>query len=324
LAALGAAALANHLLARRSERRHPPKGRFISVDGVSLHYLDKGTGSPIVLIHGNGVTAEDFVLSGLFESLAATHRVIAFDRPGFGYSERPRRREWSAAAQSELIFAALGQMGAHRPLVVGHSWGALVALNIGLAHGEDLAGVVLMSGYYSPTPRADVALAASPALPVAGDVLRYTISPLVGRLIAPLVFKALFHPAEVPERFTSGFSTAMALRPSQLRASAADSARMIPDAASAAGKLSNMHVPVLIIAGTKDKIVDFEQQSAWLAERIPSARLLPIEGAGHMVHYVAGDALVSAIGDFLRPSERQRPGGAEIGEPQMADAEAGQ
>jgi hypothetical protein len=63
-AAVGLAALAvgNQVLAKRAERRHPPKGAFLEVDGVRRHYLEAGSGEPVVLIHGNGVTAEDWVV----------------------------------------------------------------------------------------------------------------------------------------------------------------------------------------------------------------------------------------------------------------------
>ena len=92
-AALGAAALYNSYHTRQIERRHPPAGRFVEVDGVRLHYLEQGTGTPVVLLHGNVVTAEDWILSGVLDQVAARgHRVIAFDRPGYGYSSRPRDR----------------------------------------------------------------------------------------------------------------------------------------------------------------------------------------------------------------------------------------
>src|SRR3954452_21150228 len=90
-ATLATLAVANHVAARRAERRHPPEGSFLTVDGVRLHYSDRGEGSPVVLIHGNAVTGDDWNTSGVAELLLRRrHRVIIFDRPGFGYSERPR------------------------------------------------------------------------------------------------------------------------------------------------------------------------------------------------------------------------------------------
>ena len=96
-AALGALALANRAAARRAERQHPPEGGFIEVDGVRLHYSDRGAGRPVVLVHGNAVAGDDWNTSGVADLLLRDgHRVIAFDRPGFGHSGRPRGRAWTA------------------------------------------------------------------------------------------------------------------------------------------------------------------------------------------------------------------------------------
>src|SRR3954453_18122350 len=119
-AALAASALYNTLRARRTEREHPPAGRFVEVDGVRLHYIEKGEGPPVVLLHGNVVTAEDFRTSGVLELLARRHRVIAFDRPGFGYSDRPHGSAWSARAQADLLRDALDVLDIKRSIVLGH------------------------------------------------------------------------------------------------------------------------------------------------------------------------------------------------------------
>src|SRR3954469_21205447 len=216
--ALAALAVTNHLIARRTEHRHPPRGSFLVVDGVRLHYSDRGEGSPVVLIHGNAVSGDDWNTSGVAELLLGSHRVIIFDRPGFGYSERPRGRLWTAAQQAELLHEALRQLGVERPVIVGHSWGTIVALALAEQHQADVAGLVLLSGYYFWTLRPDVLLVMAGALPVLGDVLRYTISPLLGWLQMPLLKWAMFSPARVPARFQAEYSTAMALRPSQIRA----------------------------------------------------------------------------------------------------------
>jgi pimeloyl-ACP methyl ester carboxylesterase len=220
--ALGSLAVANRAIARRTERKHPPEGSFLVVDGVRLHYSDRGAGSPVVLIHGNAVTGDDWNTSGVAELLLHTHRVIIFDRPGFGHSVRPRGRLWTAGEQAELLHKALLQLGVERPVVVGHSWGTLVALALAVRHQTDIAGLVLLSGYYFWTVRPDVVLVAPGALPVLGDVLRYTVSPILGWLQMPLLKWAMFSPAPVPPRFQAEYSSAMALRPSQIRATSVD------------------------------------------------------------------------------------------------------
>jgi pimeloyl-ACP methyl ester carboxylesterase len=299
VAALAALAVANHVVARRTERRHPPEGSFLVVDGVRLHYSDRGKGRPVVLIHGNAVTGDDWNTSGVAEQLLRTHRVIIFDRPGFGHSERPRGRLWTAAQQAELLHKALHQLGVERPVVVGHSWGTLVALALAVRHQADTAGLVLLSGYYFWTLRPDVLLVAAGALPVLGDVLRYTVSPLLGWLQMPLLKWAMFSPVRVPARFEAEYSSAMALRPSQIRATSVDGALMIPGALALRGHYEHLALPVVIIAGDSDKVV-FKRRSEQLRASIPGSVLQIVKGAGHMVHHFAAESMQTS-GGIIRP-----------------------
>lgn len=295
-AAVGLAALAvgNQVLAKRAQRRHPPKGAFLEVDGVRLHYLEAGSGEPVVLIHGNGVTAEDWVVSGLFAHLVADHRVIAIDRPGFGYSSRPRSRIWTAAAQAAVLAQALDRLGATHATVIGHSWGTLVALRLALHRPDLVAGLGLISGYYWPTPRLDVPLMSGPAIPILGDVIRFTVSPPLGRVMAPLIFKQLFSPSKVPAAFKAGFATSMSLRPAQIRASAEDTALMPLEAAALAKRYGELSCPIILMAGDGDKIVSSKHQSAKLAKAF-GCELHIVRGAGHMVHHVALTEVIGVL-----------------------------
>ena len=175
---LAVAALINRHLAHKAERRNPPKGRFLQVDGVWLHYVVRGEGEPLVLLHGNGSMIEDFESSGLIDMAEKNYRVIAFDRPGYGHSARPRGTLWTPEEQAELIHKALSGLGVSRATVLGHSWGASVATSLALKYPESVSGLVLASGYYYPTARADVAVLSAPALPVLGDILSHTLSPI--------------------------------------------------------------------------------------------------------------------------------------------------
>jgi len=88
-ATLGAAALVQER-SRHAERSHPPLGMFLTVGGVQLHYVERGEGEPLVLLHGIATGALDFLLSEVVGKAARRYRVIVFDRPGYGYSQRPR------------------------------------------------------------------------------------------------------------------------------------------------------------------------------------------------------------------------------------------
>lgn len=295
-AALAATAIAVRRAARRAEHANPPLGRFIEVDGVRLHHMERGRGEPLVLLHGNGAMIQDFLTSGLVERAAERYRVIVFDRPGFGYSERPRGRIWTPRAQAALLAKALERLGIERPLVVGHSWGTLVALALALDHPAQVRGLVLASGYYYPSLRLDVPLLAPPAIPVLGDVLRYTVSPLLGWLLLPLILRRIFAPAPVAPRFAAAFPLALTLRPGQLRAAAAETALLIPAAFTLRRRYDALAVPAVILAGAADRLVDPDRQSVRLGHCLgPRGVLRLVPAAGHMVHQTAPEQTMAAI-----------------------------
>lgn len=294
-AVLGGAAVLNRSRAKRAERENPPLGRFLTVDGVRLHYLERGEGTPLVLLHGNGTMIEDWIVSGVMDSLANTNRVIAFDRPGFGHSDRPRSRLWTPAAQAALIARALEELDVMGATVVGHSFGTLVAAELALGHREFVSRLALLGGYFFPSVRGDVVLASPPAIPVVGDVMRYTVSPLIGAAMTPMINEKVFRPAPVPTSWIEEFPIEMTLRPSQIRAEAAEAALMIPAAAAIVPRLPELDLPVTIIAGRGDALVDMEEQSERLHELLPHSRLVSVAGAGHMVHHTAPDQVIEAI-----------------------------
>jgi pimeloyl-ACP methyl ester carboxylesterase len=299
--ASAAVALFVHARARRAECENPPLGRFLEIGGTRLHFVDQGSGEPaVVLLHGNGAMVQDFAISGVLGLAAERHRVLAFDRPGYGYSTRPRTRLWTPAAQAELLREALRRLGVERPIIVGHSWGTLVALALASRYPAEIRGLVLLSGYYFPTPRLDVTLVSLPALPVLGDLLRYTIAPLLGRLLLPRILRQLFAPGLVPPRFAAGFPFGLSLRPSQIRASAAEAALMIPATIALRRRYRALRIPAVIMAGTGDRLVDIARQSARLPHALPHAEFRPVPGAGHMVHHSAPNGVLAAIDAVAR------------------------
>lgn len=294
-AALAASALAVRQRTRKAEFDNPPLGEFIEVDGVRLHYVERGEGPPLVLIHGDGSMIQDFVSSGLIDLAAKTHRVIAFDRPGYGYSERPRSTIWTPQAQARLLHRALQALGVEQPIVLAHSWGTLVAASFALEFPEDVKSLVLLSGYYYPTVRADVPVLSLPAIPLVGDLLRYTVSPWLTRLAWPALMRMVFGPAPVPPRFSAEFPVWLALRPSQLRASAADAALLIPAAMSLSRHYHALTVPVTIMSGSDDRYVSMHAHSERLYRDVPQSALHVTRGAGHMLHQVAPQEVMRAI-----------------------------
>ena len=286
--------------ALRAARNSPPEGQLLDIDGVRLHCVERGVGPPVVLIHGNMVWHRDFVASGLVDRLARNHRVIAFDRPGFGHSTRPRDRLWTPTAQAKLLHAALVRLGVERPVVVGHSMGTMVALAMALDFPADVRKLVLLGGYYYPSLRIDALLTAPVALPVLGDVMRYTVTAVYARLMLQRAVKAMFMPKEVRGDFLPTLSREMMLRPVQLRANAEDAAFMIGQAKANSERHRELQLPVTIFAGAEDAIIDVEAHSVRLHSELSQSKLVVVPGAGHMIHYEALDEIVAAI-DFDLP-----------------------
>jgi pimeloyl-ACP methyl ester carboxylesterase len=146
-AGLAASALYVREETSRAEREYPGTGKSITVSGVRLHFVDTGGADPVlVLLHGNGAMIADMEISGLVNEAAKRYRVIVFDRPGYGYSERPGDRAWGAKEQADLFRQAFAQLGFVRPLVFWHSWGTQAAVTLALDH--TVGGLALASGYY--------------------------------------------------------------------------------------------------------------------------------------------------------------------------------
>ena len=282
--------------ARSTESRSPPAGNFINVDNTRVHYVERGHGTPLVLLHGNTLRLEDFVASGLVQRLARNYRVLAFDRPGFGYSERPRSRLWTAAAQASLLRQAFLQLGVERPIVLGHSWGTLVALELALMSSIGVRRLVLISGYYFATPRLDAVLAAPVAVPVLGDVMRYTVSALSARLLLGRTVKAMFAPQPVPVNFMSTLNREMLLRPVQIRANSEDAAYLMPSASVLQRRYRAIRSPAAILAGAADKVVDPERHARRLHAELENSQLQVLPGVGHMLHHADPATVLHAIG----------------------------
>jgi pimeloyl-ACP methyl ester carboxylesterase len=308
VATLAACALVNQHLAKKAQEKNPPIGNFLEIDGVRLHYIERGEGNCLLLLHGNGSMIQDFESSGLVTLAAKNHRVIVFDRPGYGYSDRPRGIVWSPDAQAALIHRALVQLGVSQMTVLGHSWGASVAIALALKHPEAVTGLVLASGYYFPTARADVVAQSGPAVPVIGDIMSLTLAPLISRAMWAIAIGNMFGPKPVPAKF-SGFPKEMALRASHIRAGAGESAMMIPDAFAFQGDYERLKMPVVILAGEGDRIVDVEQ-SARLHRQIGQSTLHRLSGAGHMVHQTETVEVMSAINEASKMGREACPSAA--------------
>ncbi|PCH70206.1 MAG: alpha/beta hydrolase, partial [Rhodobacteraceae bacterium] len=105
-----------------AEKNYPPQGQFIDVDGTRIHAVVMGSGPDLVLIHGSSGSTRDMTFS-LAPQLAENFRVIVFDRPGLGWSERIGENGASLTQQAEILMKAAQKLGADKPIVMGQSYG---------------------------------------------------------------------------------------------------------------------------------------------------------------------------------------------------------
>ncbi len=221
--------------------------------------------------------------------------MIAFDRPGFGYSERPGATSWTAQAQADLIRTALRRIGVRKPIVVGHSWGTLVALAMAAADPPDTAGLVLLAGYYFPQRRLDAALVSITAVPLVGRLLYHTLWPVAVRLLQPGALRAIFAPSPVPPSFRDNYPLPLALRPSHIRASVLDTAAMTQSVRRLSKHYGALRIPVTIFAGAGDRVVNTRPHAQRLHQAIPGSTFRLLQNAGHMIHYDAPDQVADAV-----------------------------
>jgi len=169
----------------------------------------------------------------------------------------------------------------------------LVAVALALKYPHKVQALILASGYYFPNARADVLILSPPAIPLIGDLLSHTISPILSRLMWPFLLRKIFGPRQVPRKF-KGFPEEMAVRPSQIRAGAAESALMIPSVHTLRKDYRQLQMPVAIVAGAEDRLIECEQ-SAKLHRDISHSTLRCVPNTGHMVHQTATAEIMSAI-----------------------------
>ena len=303
-AVLGAGAAATFVGARLLERVHPPRGRFIEIGGLRQHVVQLGErvaaadAPAIVLLHGAGCNLEDMRLA-LGERLAARHRVILLDRPGLGWSERRGPEGSSPAYQAAMLDAVLDRLDINRAIVVGHSWGGLLALTLALDHPQRVAGLVVIAPPTHPWLGHGTWLNSAFGIPVFGWLFAHTLTLPFGAVLIGPGFRNAFRPERPPPGYMKRTAARLLLRPATLLANAADIAGLKAFLKRQAGRYGTLRAPVIIITGDRDSIVSPQHHAMCLASEVPGAKLEILPGFGHLLHHAAADRIVAAVEQLL-------------------------
>ncbi|MHA6347060.1 alpha/beta fold hydrolase [Roseivivax sp. CAU 1761] len=283
-----------------AEATTPPLGRFVEVDGRRVHAWVSGSGPDLVLVHGASGNLRDFTFD-LARRLDDRYRVIAFDRPGMGYTDRASpayEGTFNAAGESPAVRAALlsraaAKLGAERPLVLGHSYGGAVAMAWGL--DRPASGLVILAGATMPWP-GDLGLQYTLlGSSVGGGLLAPVVSATAGRGTVEGATESIFAPQPVPPGYLAHLGPDLTLRPGSLRANARQVNTLRPHVVAMAERYPGLTLPVELLHGTADTIVPPEVHSRRLVGLLPNARLTLLDGIGHMPHHAAPGAVIAAI-----------------------------
>ena len=293
-------------------RTYPPLGNFIDLgDGNRIHYTerlpDAGPRATVVLLHGASGNQADVMLP-LGDRLAALgFRVLAPDRPGHGWSQRPDGASGASPAhQARILRQALKTIGVEHAIVLGHSWSGALAVNFGLDHADFTDGMVLLAPVLYPWAGGIAWYYNSVARPWLGPAFaRYVTMPL-GLMTLKTAVAQVFAPQTPPPGFAEQTGVYLVLRPAEFTANAQDVYHLRDFVGGQAPRMRELSVPTAIVTGDGDTVVNPQLHSVEAAKDIPGAALTMLEGVGHSPHWADPESVVTAILDVADRSTSRR------------------
>jgi pimeloyl-ACP methyl ester carboxylesterase len=264
----------------------------VVVDGMTLNYVSAGSGRPVVLIHGNPGSYHDYTLA-LVESLSQSYYVVAFDRPGHGYSERHDSVQATVEVQAVIIRDALQKLSLKKPVLVGHSWGGSLVLAAAVAYAKELAGIVLLA----PAAYPNISIewwSLFPHVPVIGNFVVNRLTPFLGRAMVRKSLKRAYHPQEVQNEYAER-SLELWMEPDHIRACAYDERTLSASLAVLSERYGDIEMPVVIVTGSADRLVPPQDHAHRLHRTIRNSKLIVLPETGHQLPQTRPDAVISAI-----------------------------
>src|SRR6266511_189961 len=243
----------------RSSVPNAEYSHFADIDGVRIHYQEKGTGTPLLLLHG--FTSSTYSWKDVFEPLSKTFRVIAVDFKGFGFSDKPDG----------------DYLKIDRAWLCGNSMGGEIALNVALINPQRVAGLILIDSGGVKVPGSGSLAPGYLLIPVVGRVLT-ALSLTSDKLVRQGLEKSFYDRSKVTEERVATYYRPLQTRGGQL---AALRARTQAADFSIEQDLSRINVPTLIIWGAQDALIPLEAGRK-MSSLIKNSKLVVFENCGHL------------------------------------------
>ena len=291
-----ACAIVTIVMSGRIDKRYPPIGSFIEVNGTRLHYVDEGPkdAPAVLLIHGASSNMRDMLIPAR-KSLGGKYRLIAVDRPGHGWSERGL---FSATpdAQARTLADFLDAIKVDRAVVFGHSFGSVLATAMAVERPEKVLGLLVASPATHPWPSGKTNWYNHFArVPVIGWIFTRTLALPAGLgRIAPAT-NCVFAPNQVPDNYLSDAGIELVMVPHRFMNNSEDLVGLHPYTVRYQGRYAEITTPTIIITGDQDTVVSKEIHAENLARNVPSARLFVVKNVGHKPDYALADLVAASI-----------------------------
>ncbi|MCB1391553.1 MAG: alpha/beta hydrolase [Rhodobacteraceae bacterium] len=300
---LGLASCAT-LVSDRADRREttwmhefPPVGQFVEVEGHRIHLLvsgrARGTAPDIVLIHGANGNLRDFTFD-LTERLEHEFRVIAVDRPGLGYSDSWGAADSDPGLQARVLREAVSSLGVRRPIVLGHSYGGAVATAWALQDQEHTSALVLLAAATEPW-EGDLTFWYNLNDTPLGRPARSLVAAFAPERAVEAALANVFDPAPVPAGYGEHLGTGLSLRRDSQASNNRQINELLPYITAMRTGYPRLTLPIEMLHGDADTTVPLDVHARRFAREVPSAHLVVLPGAGHMLHHTHVAAVIEAI-----------------------------
>ena len=279
---------------------------FVMVESLRVHYVESGAGRTVVMIHGNAGGVEDFQF-GVVDLLSREYRVVAIDRPGHGQSDRPAGKTATVEYQAQLLHRTFSSLGITEPILVGHSWGAALALAYALKYPNEVSAMVLLAPAAYADGGGNGLLRTAATAPIVGDVSLLLGKLIMGRRILKRVLTRAFYPQRVPDNYLKIASSSWLGR-KQLKAYLEDEWTLNDSLTKMSKRYSDINVPVVIVTGDQDKIVSPKENAYRLQAAISQSQLIELKYTGHEIPQTHPESIYAALRLISRSlaSKRER------------------